>query len=737
MNISISQRLAKELSLDTNKLEKTIALIDEGATIPFMARYRKEVTGGLDEVVLTSVCHGLERLRALDKRRDAILAAMTEREQLTPELAEAIGKASSMSVLEDIYLPYKPKRVTRAAKARERGLEPLAMHILEQNQGDITKVAKDFVRISDNAAHAVADVAAALAGARDIIAEGISEDMASRTSLRNLFVRRATVSSKVVAGKEEDGATYQDYFGRQEQAATMPAHRLLAVLRGEREGFLSLKVRPDDEHAVDLLARRWLKASPKSNECAAQMDLAMRDAWQRLMVPSLENEYRAALIERAEHEAIGVFTSNLRKLLLAPPLGPKRTLALDPGWRTGAKLVCLDEHGTLLHHDVIYPLTGGERAHKAEATLRSLCQRYQIEAIAIGNGTAGRETEAFVKGRQLTGQSNARGQQTDGPIQIYLTDERGASVYSASEVARAEFPDHDVTVRGAVSIGRRLMDPLAELVKIDPAALGVGQYQHDVNQAALQKALADVVASCVNAVGVDMNTASPQLLAHVSGIGPALAKNMVAWRTENGPFTTRRDLLKVPRLGPKAFELAAGFLRIANGKEALDSSAVHPERYKLVHRMAQDLSTKSTSYTVRDLLTSQELRDRINLVDYVDDSIGMPTLTDIMAELARPGRDPRPPFEHFAFTDGVTAIEHLTQGMELAGIVTNVTQFGAFVDIGVHRDGLVHISQLSDRFIRNPSEVVETGMKVRVRVLDVDLKRGRITLVMKGVVQGM
>lgn len=729
MNISLSQRLAKELSLDSKHIEKTIGLIDEGATIPFMARYRKEVTGGLDEIALTNLRDGLERLRTLDKRREAILAAMTEREQLTPELASAIEKATSLSVLEDIYLPYKPKRVTRAAKARERGLEPLADIILEQNERHIDRVAKSFIQDGEqiDAVKAVPDIAAALAGARDIIAERIAEDMTSRTTLRTLFVRRASVSSKVVTGKEEEGATYQDYFGRQEQAATMPAHRLLAVLRGEREGFLSLKIRPDDDMAAGLLARQWLKHGPQEGSSSGQVDLALRDAWQRLMAPSLENEYRSALTERAEHEAIAVFTSNLRKLLLAPPLGPKRTLALDPGWRTGAKLVCLDEYGTLLHHDVIYPLTGGERAQKAEITMKSLCQRHNIEAIAIGNGTAGRETEAFVKGLQLT---NA-----NGPIHIYLTDERGASVYSASEVARAEFPDYDVTVRGAVSIGRRLMDPLAELVKIDPAALGVGQYQHDVDQGALQKALAEVVASCVNAVGVDMNTASPQLLSHVSGIGPALAKNIVVWRTENGPFTTRRDLLKVPRLGPKAFELAAGFLRIPHGKEPLDASAVHPERYKLVQRMAQDVSTKSSLCTVKDLLSKPELRARINLADYVDDTIGMPTLNDIMTELAKPGRDPRPTFEHFSFTEGVTSIEHVEIGMELSGIVTNVTQFGAFVDIGVHRDGLVHISQLADRFISKPADVVSTGMKVRVRVLDVDLKRGRINLVMKGVAQ--
>ncbi len=715
MVLSLSERIARELSHPEQNIIKVIALLDEGATIPFLARYRKEMTGGLDEVQLAHVRQSLERLRALDARRDAILAALQEREQLTDALEKALLAANSLSALEDIYLPYRPKRTTRASKAKERGLLPLAQKILQQD-GDtkeknaLEKMAQGFVNISAEAGLSVANVSEALAGARDIVAEHVAEEGATRKALRGLFVRSAMVHSKVSKGKEESGSIYQDYFDRQEQASSMPTHRLLAALRGEREGFLTLRVRPDDVAAVAQLEKSWLSASTHAG--AQEVGLALKDAWQRLLAPSLENEFRTALRERAEKEATAVFTANLRTLLLASPLGPKRTLALDPGWRTGAKLVCLDAFGALLHHEVIFPLTGQEQGRKAGETVRVLCQRYAIEAIAVGNGTAGRETEAFVKSLDLPSH-----------IAIILVDERGASVYSASEVARQEFPDEDVTVRGAVSIGRRLMDPLAELVKVNPASLGVGQYQHDVNQSALQEALADVVASCVNAVGVDMNTASGELLSYVSGIGPALAKNIIQWRSENGAFTTRRDLLKVPRLGPKAFELSAGFLRIPQGKEPLDGSAVHPERYALVKRMAKDVQC-----TVADLLQNEQARQRLRLSDYVDENIGLPTLRDIMTELAKPGRDPRAPYEHFTFAEGITAIEHLVEGMELQGIVTNVTQFGAFVDIGVHRDGLVHISQLSNTFVKNPHDVVSTGQKVRVTVLDVDCKRGRINL---------
>ncbi len=718
MSLTLAQRIAQELSLIEHNIVNTIALLDEGATIPFLARYRKEATGGLDELELAKVRDSLERLRALDARRASILTAMQEREQLTPALEKALKEATSLSVLEDIYLPYRPKRVTRASKAKERGLLPLATALLKQqadiqNPDALKSFAQSFIKDHENPALCVPDLASALAGARDIVAEHMAEDMHSRKALRGLFVRQALLHSKVSKGKEESGSTYQDYFDRQEQAASMPAHRLLAALRGEREGFLSLHIRPDESNALDFLEKQWILQ--KNHAAAQEIHLASKDAWQRLLAPSLENEYRTALRERAEKEATLVFTANLRKLLLASPLGPKRTLALDPGWRTGAKLVCLDALGTLVHNEVIYPLTGQEQSHKAAERVRKLCQKYAIEAIAVGNGTAGRETEAFVKKLDLPAH-----------IAIILVDERGASVYSASDVAREEFPDQDVTVRGAVSIGRRLMDPLAELVKVNPASLGVGQYQHDVNQSALQDALSEVVASCVNAVGVDMNTASGELLSYVSGIGPALAKNIITWRKEHGAFTTRRELLKVPRLGPKAFELSAGFLRIPHGKEPLDSSAVHPERYALVKRMAQDAGC-----TVAELISNDEARKRITLTTYVDDTIGLPTLRDIMTELAKPGRDPRPPYEHFSFADGITAIEHLQEGMELQGIVTNVTQFGAFVDVGVHRDGLVHISQLANSFVKNPHEVVSAGQKVRVKVLEVDSKRERITLSMK------
>ncbi len=720
MSLNLSNRIAQELSFPEQFMDQTIALLDEGATIPFMARYRKEVTGGLDELELGAIRDCLEKMRALDARRDSILGSLNEREQLTPDLEQAILKATCLSLLEDIYLPYRPKRTTRASKAKQRGLAPLAEAILKQdmnykNESDLHNYAKGFININDDAVLNVPDIESALAGARDIIAEQISEDMNSRKSLRNLFVRKAILNSKVSKGKEEEASTYQDYFERQEQAASMPAHRLLAVLRGERENLLSVSVRPDAAQALDLLEKLWFKAG--SHAGTEEVALAIKDAWQRLLAPSLENEYRTALKERAEKEAISVFSANLRKLLLASPLGPKPILALDPGWRTGTKLVCLDAYGNLLHHDVIFPLTSAEQGQKAGDILRKLCKDYDIEAIAVGNGTAGRETETFVKKLNLSEK-----------IAIILVDERGASVYSASEVAREEFGDYDITVRGAVSIGRRLMDPLAELVKVNPASLGVGQYQHDVNQAALQKALEEVVASCVNAVGVNLNTASGELLSYVSGIGANLAKNIILWRKENGAFATRKDLLKVPRLGPKAFELCAGFLRIPHGKEPLDGSAVHPESYSLVKRMAKDINC-----SVDEVLNDAKARGRIDIHNYESNDVGLFTLRDIMNELEKPGLDPRPTFEHFSFAQDITSIEHLREGLELRGIVTNVTQFGAFVDIGVHRDGLVHISQLSNTFVSNPHTVVSTGQKVRVKVTGVDIKRGRINLSMKDI----
>lgn len=716
--------LAATLALPTPGVAAVIALLDEGATIPFIARYRKEATGSLDEVQVAAVRDALEKARELDKRRAAVLASLEERGLLTPQLAGAVAGASTLTALEDVYLPHRPKRVTRAEKARKRGLAPLA-EALRTAKPMADALALAAAHVTPHATDpelTVPDVEAALAGARDILAENFAESAPLRGTLRELFARRAALRAKAVPGKEAEGATYADWFGHEERAAAMPSHRLLAMLRGEREGFLSVTVRPEDADALDALRRRANIAGNGSavrpETAAGQVDAALADAWKRLLAPSLENELRTALRERAEAQAIGVFATNLRELIMAPPLGGRRVLALDPGWRTGAKLVCLDGQGALLHHEVIHPLTGDAGAERAARTLRDCCAKYAIEVVAVGNGTAGRETEAFARGAGLP-----------AGVDVVLVNETGASVYSASEAARREFPDHDLTVRGAVSIGRRLMDPLAELVKIDPRSLGVGQYQHDVDQAALRRALDEVVASCVNAVGVDANTASPELLAHVSGIGPVLARNIVAHRAENGPFRARRDLLKVPRLGPKAFEQAAGFLRV-HGDNPLDASAVHPERYALVSRMAADLGC-----AVADLLRRAELRDRIRPESYVSGEVGLPTLTDILAELARPGRDPRPVFTLFRFAEGVHSPDDLEPGMVLPGIVTNVTAFGAFVDIGVHRDGLVHVSQLSDRFVRDPGEVVAPGRMVRVRVLEVDRARGRVSLAMKGVEQ--
>ncbi|WP_263284405.1 Tex family protein [Cupidesulfovibrio sp. SRB-5] len=720
--------LAAALSLPVSGVSAVMALLDEGATIPFIARYRKEATGSLDEVQVAAVRDALEKARELDKRRAAVLASLEERGLLTPQLAGAVAGASTLTALEDVYLPYRPKRVTRAEKARRRGLAPLA-EALRTARPTADALALAAPHVTSHATPegadpelAVPDVQAALAGARDILAENCAESAPLRGALRDLFVRRAVLRARAVPGKETEGATYADWFGHEERAAAMPSHRLLAMLRGEREGFLSVSVRPDDAEALDTLHRRAGIAAPgtapRPETAAGQVEAALADAWKRLLAPSLENELRTALRERAEAQAIGVFAANLRELIMAPPLGGRRVLALDPGWRTGSKLVCLDAQGTLLHHEVIHPLTGDAGAERAARTLRDCCARYAMEVVAVGNGTAGRETEAFVRNAGLP-----------AGVDVVLVNETGASVYSASDVARREFPDHDLTVRGAVSIGRRLMDPLAELVKIDPRSLGVGQYQHDVDQAALRRSLDEVVASCVNAVGVDANTASPELLAHVSGIGPVLARNIVAHRAENGPFRSRRDLLKVPRLGPKAFEQAAGFLRV-RGDNPLDASAVHPERYALVARMAADLGC-----ALADLLRRDDLRGRIRPEQYVADGVGLPTLGDILAELARPGRDPRPSFTPFRFAEGVHSPDDLEPGMVLPGIVTNVTAFGAFVDIGVHRDGLVHVSQLSDHFVRDPAEVVAPGRTVRVRVLEVDRARGRVSLAMKGVDQ--
>ncbi|QJB55910.1 Tex family protein [Pseudodesulfovibrio sp. zrk46] len=707
MNDTHIQTISRELSLKPYHVSAVAKLLDEGATVPFISRYRKEATGTMDEVKVAGVRDRLGELAELDKRREAILTSLQERDLLTDDLKSAIERARDKAQLEDIYLPHRPKRKTRASMAKERGLEPLANILMAQKGADPKAEARKYV----NPAKDVPDVAAALAGARDILAERISENAKARAAMRTLFVKRGRFMSKMVKGKEEEGATYRDWFDWDEPLVRVPGHRALAMFRGENEKVLKLSLRPPEEEAAGLLKRSVVRGhGPDAREVGA----AMEDCYKRLLGPSLENEVRGEVKKRADTEAIKVFAANLRELLLAAPLGQKRVLALDPGFRTGAKLTVLDAQGALKEYDTIFPVgSKGQQAGAAE-TLKKLCAKYDIEAIAIGNGTAGRETEAFVRELGLN-------------IPVVLVNEAGASIYSASEVARKEFPDLDLTVRGSASIGRRLMDPLAELVKIDPKSIGVGQYQHDVDQAALKKSLDDVVESCVNSVGVDLNTASAELLAYVSGLGPVLAGNIVGHRDENGPFDSRRELLKVKRLGPKAFEQAAGFLRV-QGKEVLDASAVHPERYKLVKQMAKDAGC-----TVADLMADEAARSRVNVESYVSEEVGLPTLRDIMAELAKPGRDPRAEFTVFSFAEGVNDIKDVHEGMKLPGIVTNVTKFGAFVDIGVHRDGLVHISQLADKFVRDPAEVVAAGREVEVTVIGVDMKRGRINLSMKKV----
>jgi uncharacterized protein len=702
------QKIAGELGLKSRQVLATAELLEDGSTIPFIARYRKEATGSLDEVNISRIRDRLEQLAELDKRREAILKSLDERDLLTDELKAAVLAADSMPILEDVYLPYRPKRRTRATIAREKGLEPLAEKIYGQQSIDLATEAAQYVS-EEKGVESVDD---ALAGARDIIAERINEDPEVRKAMRRLFLEKGEARSKLIQGKEVEGAKFRDYFDCWEDIASAPGHRLLAMFRGEKEGVLSLQIRPPEDQAVGSLKRRIIKAR---NQAAAQVEAAIEDGYKRLLAPSMETETRQEAKKRADEEAIRVFADNLRELLLAAPLGRKRVIGLDPGFRTGTKLVCLDAQGKLLHHDTIYPTQSSGMAEKAGAIIKQLCRSYEIEAIAVGNGTGGRETEAFVRSLGLS-----------KSIIIVMVNESGASVYSASKVAREEFPDKDVTVRGAVSIARRLMDPLAELVKIDPKSIGVGQYQHDVDQAALRRGLDDVVESCVNRVGVEVNTASKELLTYVSGLGPTLAKNIVAARDENGPFRSRKDLLKVPRLGPKAFEQAAGFLRIRDGKNPLDASAVHPESYPIVEKFAKDLGC-----SVKDLMSSEDLRRKIRLKDYTTEKVGLPTLTDIMNELAKPGRDPREQFEAFSFQEGVNSMEDLKVGMRLPGIVTNVTKFGAFVDIGVHQDGLVHISQLADRFVKDPAEVVKPQQKVNVTVLEVDLPRKRISLSMR------
>ncbi|WP_069857834.1 Tex family protein [Desulfoplanes formicivorans] len=701
-------RVAREMGLGTGQVEKVAGLLGEGATVPFIARYRKEMTGDLDEVAIAGIRDGLARLAQLDQRREAILASLGERDLLTAALRDRIAAAESLPVLEDIYLPYRPKRRTKAAMAREKGLAPLAKVLLRQQPGDVDALAGRYVDPDKG----VMDGSLALEGARHILAEMLSEDGSLRKKLRRLFATQARIVTRVKPGKQEEGIKFKDYFAWSEKASQAPSHRILAVLRGEREGVLGLRILPDETQAMALVLSHAVQNNTPS---ARQVELAARDAYKRLLAPSMETELRGELKKRADQEAIRVFAENLRQLLMAPPLGPKRIMGLDPGFRTGVKLVCLDEQGGLVHAETIFPFPGDKKRVQAARQVTALCTRYHIQAVAIGNGTAGRETESFVRSLDL------------GPeVDVVMVNESGASVYSASRVAREEFPHHDVTVRGAVSIARRLMDPLAELVKIDPKAIGVGQYQHDVDQKELKKSLEDVVVSCVNQVGVDVNWASKELLTFVSGLGPTLAAHIVAYRNEHGPFTSRKQLLKVKRLGPKAFEQAAGFLRIRGGKQPLDGSAVHPERYPLVETMARDLGC-----TVSELMASPALQEHIRIKDYVTHKVGLPTLRHIMAELKKPGRDPRSVFKPFVFADNVAAIQDLQPGMRLPGIVTNVTRFGAFVDVGVHQDGLVHISQLADRYVKDPADVVKVGQQVEVAVLEVNVARKRISLSMR------
>lgn len=699
--------LAKELELPAPAIRATARLLAEGATVPFIARYRKEVTGSLDEVAITRIRDRLAQLEELAQRRAAILKSLEERELLDTALAAKIASAETMAALEDLYLPYRPKRRTRASIARERGLEPLAARLFDQGCNPEHE-AGAFV----DAKAGVPDVAAALAGARDIIAEWISEASDARAELRTLFATESVVQAQVVKGGEEAGQKYKDYFAWSEPARACPSHRMLAMRRGEKEGHLTLRLGPPDERAIVLLERRFLKGT---GAAAAEVASALRDGYRRLLGPALETELRAALKGKADGEAIRVFAENLRELLLAPPLGVKRVLAIDPGFRTGCKLVCLDRQGKLRHHETLYPHSGAARAAAAGRRIHELCAQYEIEAIAVGNGTAGRETEAFLRGLDLS-----------AALPLVQVNEAGASIYSASDVAREEFPKEDVTVRGAISIGRRLIDPLAELIKIDPKSIGIGQYQHDVDQKALRRSLDDVVMSCVNGVGVDVNTASKQLLTYVSGLGPQLAANIVLHRDTHGPFPSRAALKQVPRLGPKAFQQAAGFLRIRGGDQPLDASAVHPESYTVVGAMARDLGCR-----VRDLMQDPVQRERIDIQRYVTGDIGLPTLRDILTELTKPGRDPRARFEAFQFAEGIAQLEDLAPGMQLPGIVTNVTAFGAFVDIGVHQDGLVHISQMAEHFVRDPGEIVKVQQRVKVTVLSVDLERRRIALTLR------
>lgn len=705
-----SRMISDALKLPEHRVQNTLKLLLDGATIPFISRYRKEATGGMDEVQISEINARYEKLCELAKRKETILSTIGELGKLTPELSKRIADCWEGTELEDIYLPYKPKRKTRAEIARQKGLEPLAVLLLMQRENNLAAKARAFVKGD------VKDKEDALKGARDIIAEQVNEDERARNQIRRQFERQGVITAKVVKGKEGDeaAAKYRDYFDFSEPLKRCTSHRLLAIRRGEKEGILKVSITPADEtECGERLERLFVKTN---NECAHQVAEAVNDAYKRLLKPSIETEYAAISKEKADDEAIRVFAGNLRQLLLAPPLGQKRVMGIDPGFRTGCKVVCLDAQGALLHNEAIYPHPPKSEYKQAARKLTQLVEQYKIEAIAIGNGTASRETEQFVTSQRY-----------DHEIQVFVVSEDGASIYSASKTAREEFPDYDVTVRGAVSIGRRLIDPLAELVKIDPKSIGVGQYQHDVDQSKLKASLDQTVESCVNLVGVNVNTASKHLLTYVSGLGAALAQNIVDYRTENGAFRSRRELLKVPRMGAKAFEQCAGFLRIPGAENPLDNSAVHPESYSVVERMAKDLG-----YSVTDLIKNKELRSRIKIENYITDSVGLPTLTDIMQELDKPGRDPRRKIEMFEFDKNVRTLDDLQEGMELPGIVTNITNFGCFVDIGIKENGLVHVSQLADRFISDPSTVVSIHQHVRVRVMSIDRERKRIQLTMKG-----
>jgi len=709
MNEEHIAKIADELNLVQHHVMTTAGLLEEGATVPFIARYRKEATGSLDEVTVTAIRDRMAQLQELEKRRTSILNSLDERELLTDELKEKILAAQGVTALEDIYLPFRPKRRTKAIVAKEKGLEPLAKILFEQQEG--TDPFAEAIAYIDQE-KGVETKEDALAGSRDIIAEWVNEDPKAREKMRALYAQKGIFRAMVIPGKESEGAKFRDYFDYEKPVSKAPSHRILAMRRGEKEGFLSLQIYPPEDEALSLLEALFVKGE---NAVSSQVKEAVQDSYRRLLSFAIETEIRCETKELADMEAIRIFADSLRELLLAPPLGQKTMVAIDPGIRTGCKVACLDRQGKLLHTDTLYTFKSEKERSDAKEILFSLCSKHEVEAVAVGNGTGGRETESFIKDCNLPGN-----------IPVVVVNESGASIYSASEVARAEFPDLDITFRGAVSIGRRLMDPLAELVKIDPKSIGVGQYQHDVNQQALKRSLDDVVMSCVNAVGVEVNTASEQLLKYVSGLGPQLAKNIITYRNEHGPLSSRNELKKVKRMGPKVFEQAAGFLRIMGGKNPLDASAVHPESYPIIETMARDLGR-----SVQDLLDDEKLRQHIDLSVYVTEKVGMPTLTDIMDELAKPGRDPRKQFEGPSFAEGITQISDLRPGMRIPGVITNVTTFGAFVDIGVHQDGLVHISQIANHFVKDPAKMVRVNQRVMVTVLDVELERNRISLSMK------